>query len=645
MPLILLGGFMKFRNDINGLRAIAVMAVVLFHFNSSWIQGGFAGVDVFFVISGFLMTAIIFRGLENNNFSIINFYVARANRIVPALSVVCLVLLVFGWFYLYPADYRNLGKHVAGSLSFLSNVLYWKESGYFSDASHSKWLLHTWSLSVEWQFYIIYPVVLVLLNKFISLSNIKRLLVLGTICGFILSAYATYRWRDPAYFLFPTRAWEMMMGGLAFIYPLQNLKENTKKYLEWIGVALILASYIFISKSNYWPGYLALIPVLGGYLIIQANRNDSIITNNVVTQKIGLWSYSIYLWHWPVVVIGYTFKIPHWEWIGIPLSLVLGYCSYTFIEKVKFPKLSTISFKTIFMLKPMWMVLSLCFMSLYVYIDDGLISLKYEPKTQVVIKNIITALDDWDYPNGNVYYGDAPLRVIKSDSTELQGENLFIGDSLIEQYYPKIKTLVDNHQMPTTVFFTEGGCLPIKGIENDVKACGYLYKVSDYIKDKKFNNIVFGGAYFKYFSDESTNFIASDNLHLNNKKDREVFITKYFKPFIDELKKSGKNVYFMLPTPVGHEFDGKFLLDELIHHKQFVVHDEAYYRTQYKELYKIIDSLDIQTIDPLPYLCNSKQCNVMTKDGQPLHKDDMHLRPWYVIQYASYFDKLASKAS
>ena len=171
----------SFRQDINGLRAIAVIAVVLFHFNASWMPGGFAGVDVFFVISGFLMTGIIFRGIEQENFSILKFYVARANRIIPALAVLCLVLLVFGWFYLTPLDYKALGKHAASSVAFLSNIIYWRESGYFDAASHEKWLLHTWSLSVEWQFYILYPLVLVAMRKFMSIKTMKFLLLIGTV--------------------------------------------------------------------------------------------------------------------------------------------------------------------------------------------------------------------------------------------------------------------------------------------------------------------------------------------------------------------------------------------------------------------------------------------------------------------------------
>ena len=280
----------KFRADINGLRAFAVIAVVLFHFNPSWVPGGFAGVDVFFVISGFLMTGIIFRGLEQNNFSILKFYVARANRIIPALAVLCLVLLIMGWFYLTPVEYRGLGKHVASSVSFLSNFMYWAEAGYFDAASHEKWLLHTWSLSVEWQFYIIYPIILVLLTKIFSTKAIKSMLVIGTILGFIFCVIATYKWPNPSYYLLPTRAWEMMLGGIAYLYPL-TLRDNKKKILELVGLALIIGSYFFISSENLWPGYLAVFPVLGSFLIIQAQRNDSFITGNIVFQKIGSWSY------------------------------------------------------------------------------------------------------------------------------------------------------------------------------------------------------------------------------------------------------------------------------------------------------------------------------------------------------------------
>lgn len=359
---------MNFRYDINGLRAIAVIAVVLFHFNPAWVPGGFAGVDVFFVISGFLMTSIIFRGLENDNFNLFKFYVARANRIIPALAVLCLVLLVFGWFYLTPLDYRALGKHVASSMGFLSNIIYWRESGYFDAASHEKWLLHTWSLSVEWQFYIIYPIILVALKRFLSLESLKRLIVVGTVLGFGFSVVATIKWPNPAYYLLPTRAWEMMMGGVAFLYP-WSLSENKKKLTELIGLALILASYAFVSSDIPWPGHFALMPVLGSYMMIVTNRQSSMATNNPVFQSLGKWSYSIYLWHWPVVVLGYYFDVQDWILYGLPLSVILGFISFKFVERFEFKSFS--NWFDLLKVKPLYMIFSLSVLSSIVFINEG----------------------------------------------------------------------------------------------------------------------------------------------------------------------------------------------------------------------------------------------------------------------------------
>ena len=325
---------LQFRKDINGLRAIAVIAVVLFHCNSLWVPGGFAGVDVFFVISGFFMTGIIFRGLEHNDFSILSFYFARAKRIIPALSLLCLALLVFGWFFELNVVFETISKHIISSLTFISNITYWTESGYFDSGSHEKWLLHTWSLSTEWQFYIIYPLVLVTMRKFMSIKAIKLSVLAGTILGFIFCVIITYKWSDPSYYLLPTRAWEMMVGGVAYLYPIA-LKEKRKKILEWFGLSFILGTYFFISKENLWPGYLSILPVLGTFLIIQAQRNDSFITNNIVFQKIGLWSYSIYLWHWPLVVYMYTHMTINTLNISliISLSIILAMLSNLLFER------------------------------------------------------------------------------------------------------------------------------------------------------------------------------------------------------------------------------------------------------------------------------------------------------------------------
>lgn len=362
---------MLFRKDINGLRAIAVIAVVLFHFNASWMPGGFAGVDVFFVISGFLMTGIIFRGLEKDNFSILSFYIARANRIIPALAVLCLVLLVIGWFYLTPLDYKALGKHVGGSLSFLSNIVYNGESGYFDSSSHEKWLLHTWSLSTEWQFYIIYPLVLVAMRKLISLQALKKSILAGTLIGFILCVVITFYTPSSAYYLLPARAWEMMIGGVAYLYPF-SIQEKRKQQLEWLGLTLIISSYFFISKDNPWPGYLAILPVVGTFLVIQAQRSDSLITGNIVFQKLGTWSYSIYLWHWPLVVAIYYLSLNEaFIYLGMTLSVVLGFLSNKYIERIKFRN----DFSNLFSYlkcKPAYMAILVGMIGSAVFLSSGL---------------------------------------------------------------------------------------------------------------------------------------------------------------------------------------------------------------------------------------------------------------------------------
>jgi peptidoglycan/LPS O-acetylase OafA/YrhL len=361
---------MQFRKDINGLRAIAVIAVVLFHFNPAWMPGGFAGVDVFFVISGFLMTGIIFNGIEKTNFSILKFYVARANRIIPALAVLCLVLLIFGWFFLAPADYKVLGKHVAGSMSFLSNIVYWNESGYFDPSSHEKWLLHTWSLSAEWQFYIIYPLVIVFMRKFMTIKSIKVSFVLGTVLGFLFCVIATYKWPNPSYYLLHTRAWEMMVGGIAFLYPF-NLEDKKKKILEWGGIILIVGSYLFISKVNLWPGYLAIFPILGSFFIIQAQSNDSLITGNIIFQKLGAWSYSIYLWHWPLVVAIYYFSLNKvFIYFGMVLTVLLGFLSYKYIEKIRFRNDFDVLLSYL-RLKPLYLVLVVGLVGITVTLNGG----------------------------------------------------------------------------------------------------------------------------------------------------------------------------------------------------------------------------------------------------------------------------------
>jgi peptidoglycan/LPS O-acetylase OafA/YrhL len=325
-----------FRGDIAGLRAIAVVAVVMYHFGVPGFKGGFSGVDVFFVISGFLMTGIISRGIDRGGFSLIGFYLARARRIVPALAVLCLVLMLVGWFILVPADYQQLGRRVASSISFLSNIQYWKDSSaYFTSISRENWLLHTWSLSVEWQFYMFFPIGMLFARRFFGRSGTRLLIVATTLLSFALCLYFSPRLPNVAFYTPATRAWEMLAGALVCLYPLK-LSQFHRTGLEVIGAVILLGSINLLQPTDLWPGYLALLPVVGTAMMLIAANTRSPLTTSRVLQSLGDASYSIYLWHWPVfvyIVYSAIEPTPQVLFAATVISMVLGYLSYFLVEQ------------------------------------------------------------------------------------------------------------------------------------------------------------------------------------------------------------------------------------------------------------------------------------------------------------------------
>ncbi|HWS05106.1 MAG TPA: acyltransferase family protein, partial [Burkholderiaceae bacterium] len=313
---------------------------MLYHFGVPGFGGGFVGVDVFFVISGFLMTGIVVRGLERGGspwLFVGSFYMARARRILPALIVLCAVLLILGWWVLMPLDYKMLGNHAVYSLTFLSNIKFWREAGYFDTASHEKWLLHTWSLAVEWQFYLLLPLALLAVWKLRpGRKSIITAMIVGLLVSLALSVVATPLQPTAAFFLLPTRAWEMLAGGLVFLLvPRIVLSSWQRATLEAAGLTLIIGAAIGFDTSSAWPGWRALVPVLGTVTVLLAARPESLWTGSAVAQWLGTRSYSIYLWHWPLVV-----ALTYLEWqvkpaaiaAGLGLTMVLGHLSYRWVE-------------------------------------------------------------------------------------------------------------------------------------------------------------------------------------------------------------------------------------------------------------------------------------------------------------------------
>lgn len=327
-----------FRADINGLRAWAVISVLLYHFGVPGFSGGFVGVDVFFVISGYLMTAIVIKGLEKGRFSIISFYAARARRIVPALLALCAVLLALGYWFLAPLDYKQLATHSITAIAFLSNIKFWSEAGYFDVSSHEKWLLHTWSLSVEWQFYLLLPLLLAGVWRLRPGRSAQLFVLLaGWLLSFSASVIVTPQASSAAFYLLPTRAWEMMAGGLVFMWTdRRDLSAALKRVLEIAGFAMILMAILLFDGHTPWPGWRAVWPVAGAALVLVAHQPHSHWTGHPLAQWFGDRSYSIYLWHWPVVVaLAFVQQLgnPLAVAAGVLLALILGGLSFRWVEQ------------------------------------------------------------------------------------------------------------------------------------------------------------------------------------------------------------------------------------------------------------------------------------------------------------------------
>lgn len=620
---------MEFRKDINGLRAIAVVAVVIFHFNVPWLPGGFAGVDVFFVISGYLMTGIIFRSLEKDNFSIVDFCLRRARRILPALVFLCTVLLFFGWFYITPVDYKTLGKHIGSSISFMSNMVYWSEAGYFDVASNEKWLLHTWSLSVEGQFYFLYPIVLAVLKKFLSLKALKLTVLLGCIISFIFCVAVTYQWPEASYFMLPSRVWEMLIGAVAYLYPIHFQAKN-KKIVEWAGLALIIGSYIFISQTNLWPGYLALFPVLGTFIFIQAQTENNIVTDNLISQKIGTWSYSIYLWHWPLVVsINYYSLSESFIYIGIALSLILGFLSYTYVERIK------LSSKKISNYKHLYIALWVIAISSLVFFTNGFES-HYAPSVvqadkESLNRNPYKCMDNRD-DFGPCYIGnkDNIKAIIVGDShadalttsltsaIDLNAEGIialvvsscpFILEAKIIKYSGvcysantlRMKYLVNNYD-DVPVFWAARSAVYIYGLSN-------LSKITD-IRDTM---------PLLYFTKKHQS--PNDKIFAELKTQLEKTILQI---------KSNHPVYMIHPTPGMRKNIPKRLSRNIL--LGLGKTDLSISYNSYQERNHLLRELitevsktsDAKTLDPIPYLCKDGRC-MAQHQGRPLYYDSDHL--------------------
>lgn len=331
-----------YRADIDGLRAVAVLAVLAHHLSVRIAPGGYVGVDVFFVISGYLITRIISRELADGSFSLAAFYQRRARRILPALGVVLAATLLIGWFVLAPSDYRNTAAASLSSIGFMSNVYFWRalSDGYFAGDAKLNPLLHTWSLGVEEQFYLVYPLLLLGLARY---PRTRIVAVLGVLAAASLVAAEGMLGDKPVavFFLSPFRAWELLAGALVACSPAVPAGRAAREAVAVLALAAIAFAVFALDPGSRFPGFSALLPVLGAAALIGVGGSGGSAVTSLLGARpvayVGLISYSLYLWHWPLLVFARSLTSADLRPVVLPVvavaSIAIAAASYEFIEK------------------------------------------------------------------------------------------------------------------------------------------------------------------------------------------------------------------------------------------------------------------------------------------------------------------------
>ncbi len=607
-----------YRPDIDGLRAVAVLLVVFHHAFPQVLKGGFIGVDLFFVISGFLISTIIFQSLEQGEFSFLDFYKRRVKRIFPALSLVLIASFVCGWFVLLPADYKQLGKHMAAGAAFVSNFAFWSESGYFDSGSKLKPLLHLWSLGIEEQYYIFWP--------FIVLYAWKRKISLFKVClvilaiSFAINIFTAKNNAVAAFYSPLSRFWELLIGSVLAYTSMQTAKTpksaTAGNWTAWAGVALLAIGVYLINPERRFPGFWALFPTLAAYLLIKAGPkawfNQYVLSNKLLVW-IGLISFPLYLWHWPIFVfteirsgeLATALKLSL-----IALSILLSWLTYRFVERpIRFGKL-IVETKTI--------PLGLCAVLLatamaggYAYQRDGF-SFRFPKFIQALLNNQPKLDEGWRSGQCILDQGHPSSEFSPSCVDKDKRPLLFLwGDSHAAALYPGLKHLQDTGAYSFGVAQRTGAvCPPIIG---DARPwCNEINTDSfNLIKELK-PEIVMMYAYWSHGLDGKGGFAGLYDL---TKLDATVA----------ELKKAGvKKVILMGPSPYWKNSLPHNIVENW---KKTKTVAKPPLRLSYgdfgllaelpiydKQMREIATRLDISYISGVDFLCNQDGC--LTRDSE-----------------------------
>jgi peptidoglycan/LPS O-acetylase OafA/YrhL len=645
-----------YRADIDGLRAIAVVAVIGYHAFPETIPGGFVGVDVFFVVSGFLISSFLFERLQTGGFRLLEFYGRRIRRIIPALVIVIAATLAIGWQLLYPDEFTSLGKHALSAVAFSSNFTLWKETGYFDVAAETKPLLHLWSLGVEEQFYIVWPIMLYLAWRLYVAPPVIAFLTVASFCG---ALYLVERDSAGAFYFSVTRAWELFAGaGLSYghLFYSQRFEPFRTNLVALGGLGLIASAIFALDRTLPYSGVTALLPVAGTLLVITAGSatqiNRSLLSCRLLV-GLGLISYPLYLWHWPLLVFSQILFPEPAVWVTlatIALSVVLAVATYLLIERpIRFGALRRFS------------VPFACGALLLLGIAGLAISTSHIVSNDVhrLPASIVNARNEWEYP--------APPRPFDDDgkainllTSEIPERVLFWGDSAIEQYWPRVDELIKRNRASTlsVAFATGGGCPPVRNVfEAKHPGCqGLADAAIKYAKSTDVQSVAIGALWFGYLSGEFARRnrfryfygLGRTRAEINRGSRGASLFLHELKAQISELKSAGKHIYLILNTPMASELDPISLYTRRISGMDSHLNGVATAAVvaRYGDIAVALRDVANQTgatiIDPMEFLCSAERCASVEQNGQPIYRDISHLRPSFTRYRIEYLDPIIS---
>lgn len=592
-----------------------MISVVLYHFGVPYVSGGFVGVDVFFVISGFLMTGIVLERVDHKG--VLDFYIARFLRIVPALLVVVITLMAFGMFALSTNEYEVLSRNAIASLLFYSNNYYAIHSSYFDPSSELNFLLHTWSLSVEWQFYILYPLLVILIKKLrlpvgLSLSAIFTMSLAIT----LMRVTGT---REDIFYLLPTRAWEMLSGGLVHMASVRYKMPEWIKHCDGYGIALIVVAATILHSNGYWPSYSTFAPVLGASMVILANDQNSIFTSNRVAQWAGKISYSVYLWHWPVVVAMRYYQIDFSAiniFIGVVSSFALGDLSYRIIESTLRKRA-----RLIFNISLFAVTLSAC---MFVMLTKG-ISFRFSDALKQVVEY---RMDNSSWRPDTCFLNPEQDYTAFSKCQDKMTSKSFVvwGDSHAAHLMPGLRSVFGNDLNITQR--SASLCPPIIGLQIDgrphCKAINDM--VAREISDNKPNTVLMSALWSVYPMRE---YLPGTIKFLKDSGVKNIILVGPFpvwkKTLIDTIEETGVNAGRTVPW--GMTDETRNLRD-----------NDVYLRGLAKDF-------SLTYISPLDTMCTESYCKAIIghKKSYPVQFDFAHLTPegsrWFIEEVEKQVSK------